>query len=75
MINYTRLSDLEREDISRMLSQKYSFRDIAKALDRNVSTISREVVRGVVINIPLGQLRPRIEREETSLKERSENTN
>jgi IS30 family transposase len=46
MINYTRLNDLEREDISRMLSQKYSFRDIAKALNRNVSTISREVGAG-----------------------------
>ena len=43
MINYKRLSDLEREDISRMLSQKCSFRDIAKVLNRNVSTISREI--------------------------------
>ncbi len=43
MINYKRLGDLEREDISRMLSQKCSFRDIAKALNRNVSTISREI--------------------------------
>ena len=43
MINYKRLSDLEREDISRRLSQKCSFRSIAKALDRNVSTISREI--------------------------------
>lgn len=46
MTNYKRLSDLEREDISRMLSQKCSFRDIAKALFRNVSTISREVNGG-----------------------------
>lgn len=46
MINYTRLSGSEREDISRMLSQKSSFQDIAKALDRNVSTISREVAAG-----------------------------
>ena len=46
MTNYTRLSDLEREEISRMLSQKCSFHDIAKALDRNVSTISREINAG-----------------------------
>jgi IS30 family transposase len=46
MINYKRLSDLEREDISRMLSQKCSFRSIAKVLDRNVSTISREINAG-----------------------------
>jgi len=46
MTNYKRLSDLEREDISRMLSQKCSFHDIAKALSRNVSTISREVNAG-----------------------------
>ena len=46
MINYKRLSDLEREEISRMLSQKCSFRSIAKMLDRNVSTISREVNAG-----------------------------
>lgn len=46
MKNYKRLNDLEREDISRMLSQKCSFRNIAKALNRNVSTISREVNAG-----------------------------
>ena len=46
MINYKRLSDLEREDISRKLSQKCSFRNIAKALGRNVSTISREINAG-----------------------------
>lgn len=46
MINYKRLNDLEREEISRMLSQKYSYRDIAKTLSRNVSTISREINAG-----------------------------
>jgi len=46
MTNYKRLSDLEREDISRMLSQKCSFRSIAKILNRNVSTISREIGAG-----------------------------
>jgi transposase, IS30 family len=46
MINYKRLSDIEREEISRMLSQKYSLNDIAKVLGRYTSTISREVNRG-----------------------------
>jgi len=46
MTNYTRLSDLEREEISRMLSQKCSFHTIAKVLGRSVSTISREVGSG-----------------------------
>jgi len=46
MTNYKRLSDLEREDISRMLSQKCSFHSIANALGRNVSTISREIGAG-----------------------------
>jgi len=46
MTNYKRLSDLEREDISRMLSQKCSFHSIAKVLGRNASTISREVKAG-----------------------------
>ena len=46
MTNYTRLSDLEREEISRLLAQKCSFRDIAKTIGRDVSTISREVHGG-----------------------------
>lgn len=46
MKNYKRLSDFEREEISRMLAQKYSFRAIARELDRNVSTISREIKAG-----------------------------
>ncbi len=46
MKHYKRLNDLEREEISRMLSQKCSFRDIAKTLNRNVSTISREISAG-----------------------------
>ena len=44
--NYKRLDSNEREEISRMLAQKCSFRNIAKALDRNVSTISREISAG-----------------------------
>jgi len=46
MKNYTRLSDVEREEISRMLAQDCSFQDIAKRLGRYASTISREVGRG-----------------------------
>jgi len=46
MKNYKRLSDFEREEISRMLSQKCSFHDIAKQLGRYASTISREVAKG-----------------------------
>ena len=46
MINYKRLNDLEREEISRLLAQKCSLRTIAKILGRNVSTISREIRRG-----------------------------
>jgi IS30 family transposase len=46
MTNYQRLSDLEREEISRMLSQKCSFRGIARTLGRNVSTVSREIRAG-----------------------------
>ena len=46
MTNYKRLNDLEREEISRMLSQKCSFREIAKVLGRNISTISREINGG-----------------------------
>ncbi len=46
MINYKRLSDLEREEISRLLSQKCSLSYIAKQLGRYTSTISREVKRG-----------------------------
>ena len=46
MINYKRLSDLEREEISRMLSQNCSLNDIAKQLGPYTSTISREIAKG-----------------------------
>ena len=46
MKNYKRLNSNEREEISRMLAQECSFRNIAKALGRNVSTISREISVG-----------------------------
>ncbi len=46
MINYKRLDDLEREEISWMLSQKCSLNNIAKALGRHTSTISREISMG-----------------------------
>lgn len=45
-MNYYRLTLDEREEISRMLAQRYSFQDIAKTLSRHVSTISREVSAG-----------------------------
>ena len=46
MKNYKRLNSNEREEISRMLAQKCSFHAIAKVLNRNVSTISREISAG-----------------------------
>jgi len=46
MKKYNRLSDAEREEISRMLALDCSFQDIAKQLNRNVSTISREISGG-----------------------------
>lgn len=46
MNKYTRLSEEEREEISRMLAQHCSFQYIAKSLKRSVSTISREVRAG-----------------------------
>lgn len=45
-MNYHRLSEGEREEISRMLAQGCSFRDIAGSLSRSVSTISNEVSAG-----------------------------
>jgi len=46
MKNYKRLSDVEREEISRMLAQNCSFQDIARQLGRYASTVSREVGGG-----------------------------
>lgn len=46
MSKYQRLSDWEREEISRLLSQGNSFREIARQLNRHASTISREVSAG-----------------------------
>ncbi len=40
---YVRLTLKEREEIYHMLLNGFSFREVAKVLDRNVSTISREV--------------------------------
>ena len=45
-MQYHRLTADEREEISRMLVQRCSFRDIARQLGRNVSTISNEVNGG-----------------------------
>jgi hypothetical protein len=41
------LSAVEREDISRGLASGSSIRDIAKALERAVSTVSREITRAM----------------------------
>ncbi len=43
MKKYKRLNSFEREEISRMLAQNCSFNDIARFLNRRVSTISREI--------------------------------
>src|SRR3989338_4384287 len=45
-MNYHRLSEGEREEISRMLAQRCTLRDIARSLGRSVSTISNEVSAG-----------------------------
>lgn len=45
MYKYKRLSLIEREEISRSLSQGISIRAIARSLDRSASTISREINR------------------------------
>jgi len=44
-MNYRRLSFEEREEISRLLSAGFSIRAIANSLQRNPSTISRELSR------------------------------
>ena len=46
MNKYKRLSIDEREEISRILTQKCSFQSIATSLGLNVNTISREVGAG-----------------------------
>lgn len=43
---YKRLSLKEREEISRLLAAKQNFSEIARALGRNKSTISREIRKG-----------------------------
>lgn len=45
MSNYKRLSFEEREEISRLLEVGNSLRSIARVINRNVSTVSREVAR------------------------------
>ena len=45
-MNYRRLSECEREEISRMLAQRCTFGEIARSLGRSVSTISNEVSAG-----------------------------
>lgn len=45
-----KLTKTDREEIYILLSKKYSLREIAKSLGRNVSTISREIKRNAVNN-------------------------
>ena len=45
MSQYTRLSFVEREEISRQLASSLSIRSIAKALNRSPSTLLREIKR------------------------------
>lgn len=45
-MSYHRLTESEREEISRMLAQRRSFREIAHSLGRSVSTISHEIRAG-----------------------------
>ena len=46
MKKYKRLGADEREEISRMLAQRCSLRHIARSLQRNVSTVSRDIASG-----------------------------
>ena len=48
MIKYQRLTLIEREEISRQIASGYSMRSVAIYLNRNISTISREINRCVV---------------------------
>src|SRR3989338_10467153 len=43
MKTYQRLSFQEREEISRFLSQNYAYADIAHHIERDTSTISKEI--------------------------------
>lgn len=54
---YQRLALHEREEISRFLAQGRSFREIAKAVARHVSTISREVNRAGMNRYTYGAVR------------------
>ena len=48
MVKYKRLNSIEREEISRRIAVGASLREVAKALQRHPSTITREVNRCVV---------------------------
>jgi IS30 family transposase len=47
---YERLTDKERESISIGLAQKKTIREIANAIDRSPSTVSREIKRNSVVS-------------------------
>ena len=48
MTEYKRLTFLEREEISREVAAGSSLREVAQALQRSPSTITREINRSVV---------------------------
>jgi IS30 family transposase len=55
--SFKQLSISEREEIAILFNKKkYSLRDIALALSRNVSTISREIQNNSVKNKKTGEL-------------------
>lgn len=51
MVKYQRLTMIEREEISRQLASGYSFRSIARTLERAPSTISREICQSGVVDL------------------------
>jgi len=60
---FSQLSISEREEITILLSKKiYSLRDIALALSRNISTISREIKNNSVKNKKTGEMEYRAQK-------------
>src|SRR5699024_1563746 len=49
--SYTHLTEIERGQMAAYIQEDLSYREIGRRLGRNVSTISREIERGTVIQI------------------------
>src|SRR5699024_12139754 len=49
--SYTHLTEIERGQIAAYIQEGLSYREIGRRLGRNVSTISREIERGTVMQI------------------------